>query len=214
MVWLEVADSGCGMSDEVLARCCEPFYSTKGAGKGTGLGLPMVQGLALQSGGGFAIRSQPGQGSTATLWLPTTDAETLCRDDPVDEVSRPTRPVRVLLVDDEAIVLHATAMQLRDLGYEVKAVLSAAEAEQVLEQGFAVEVLVTDQMMPERTGAEFAQALRRRMPALPVLIITGYANLTPRELCGVEVLRKPFRRAELAHSLARLLPLVYAQSEG
>lgn len=214
MVWLEVADSGCGMSDEVLARCCEPFYSTKGAGKGTGLGLPMVQGLALQSGGGFAIRSQPGQGSTATLWLPTTDAETLCRDDPVDEVSRPTRPVRVLLVDDEAIVLHATAMQLRDLGYEVKAVLSAAEAEQVLEQGFAVEVLVTDQMMPERTGAEFAQALRRRMPALPVLIITGYANLTPRELCGFEVLRKPFRRAELAQSLARLLPLVYAQSEG
>ncbi|MBC3421737.1 response regulator [Pseudomonas wayambapalatensis] len=213
MVRLEVADNGCGMSDEVLARCCEPFYSTKGTCKGTGLGLPMVQGLAMQSGGGFAIRSQPGQGTTATLWLPITDADTLCRDETADEVSRPTRPVRVLLVDDEAIVLQATAMQLRDLGYEVKAVMSAAEAEQVLEQGFAVEVLVTDQMMPERTGAEFAQGLRRRMPGLPVLIITGFANLTPSELCGFEVLRKPFRQAELAQSLARLLPLVCAQAE-
>ncbi|WP_295487627.1 ATP-binding protein [uncultured Pseudomonas sp.] len=208
VIWLEVADTGCGMSEDVLAHCFEPFYSTKGVGKGTGLGLPMVQGLSLQSGGDFAIRSQLGKGTVATLWLPVSADYRPSREDYAQEVPSAQGPVRVLLVDDEAIVRQVTAMQLRDLGYQVTEAASAAEARTLLEQGLALEVLVTDQVMPEQTGAELAKHLRMHLPELPVLIITGYANLTPRELCGFEVLRKPFRRSELARSLARLVPSV------
>ncbi|MBA1321795.1 ATP-binding protein [Pseudomonas plecoglossicida] len=206
-VWLQVRDSGCGMSQEVLGRCFEPFYSTKQVGKGTGLGLPMVQGLAAQSGGGFAIKSQPGQGTQATLWLPVSRGQV---SEPLAEGAEDIMaqgPLQVLLVDDEDIVRNATALQLRDLGYQVAEAASPARARQLLAEGLVMDVLVTDQIMADETGAEFAQQLRQQHPYLPVLIITGYANLTPRELNGFAVLRKPFRRAELAESLAQLLAL-------
>jgi signal transduction histidine kinase len=205
LIWLQVHDCGCGMDEEQLRRCIEPFYSTKGVGKGTGLGLPMVQGLALQSGGGFAIDSKPGQGTTATLWLPVSDVAAPCSDSEMPEAPQADRPYRVLLVDDEEIVRHATAAQLRDLGYDVTEAGNAAAALQLLEQGWLPDVLVTDHVMAEMTGVRFAQQMRERQADLPVLIITGYANLTPRELKGFEVLRKPYRQAELAQSVARLL---------
>ncbi|MDD1962977.1 response regulator [Pseudomonas sp. 39004] len=205
LAWLQVRDSGSGMSDEQLRRCIEPFYSTKGVGKGTGLGLPMVQGLAVQSGGGFAIRSQQGEGTVATLWLPISDVAAVGRDSDSAEAPLADRASRILLVDDEEIVRHATALQLRDLGYEVCEASSAAAALQRVEQGWQPDVLVTDHVMADMTGVRFAQQMRERQADLPVLIITGYANLTPRELKGFEVLRKPYRRAELAQSVARLL---------
>lgn len=102
---------------------------------------------------------------------------------------------------------NATALQLRDLGYRVTEAASPAQARRMLAEGLAMDVLVTDQIMVDETGARFAQQLRQQQPQLPVLIITGYANLTPRELNGFAVLRKPFRRAELAQSLAQLLAL-------
>ncbi|QCI13131.1 response regulator [Pseudomonas putida] len=205
LAWLQVSDNGCGMDEEQLRRCIEPFYSTKGVGKGTGLGLPMVQGLAVQSGGSFDIRSRPGQGTEATLWLPVSEVAAASPASVPVELPLAARPSRVLLVDDEAIVRHATALQLADLGYEVVQAASAGAALQLVEQGLRADVLVTDHIMADMTGIRFAQSLRERQPELPVLIITGYANLTPRELKGFEVLRKPFRGDELAHSLAHLL---------
>lgn len=205
LIWLQVSDTGCGMDEEQLRRCIEPFYSTKGVGKGTGLGLPMVQGLAAQSGGGFEIRSQKGLGTEATLWLPLSDVAAANLGQAPVELPRAARASRVLLVDDETIVRKATALQLADLGYEVVEASSAGAALQLVEQGVQADVLVTDHIMADMTGVRFAQRLRERQPELPVLIITGYANLTPRELKGFEVLRKPFRGDELAHSLANLL---------
>ncbi|MFJ4067634.1 ATP-binding protein [Pseudomonas sp. NPDC089996] len=205
LLWLQVRDNGCGMDEEQLRRCVEPFYSTKGVGKGTGLGLPMVQGLAVQSGGGFDICSSPGLGTAATLWLPLSEVAASCPHDEVSEVRQAERPSRVLLVDDEEIVRHATALQLRDLGYEVTEAPGPAEALHLVAQGWLPDVLVTDHVMAEMTGVRFAQQMREHQLDLPVLIITGYANLTPRELKGFEVLRKPYRQAELAQSVARLL---------
>ncbi|HAL67036.1 MAG TPA: hypothetical protein DCP84_05035 [Pseudomonas sp.] len=205
LVWIQVRDNGCGMDDEQLRRCIEPFFSTKEVGKGTGLGLPMVQGLAVQSGGGFEIQSTPGQGTQATLWLPASDALPTHRDAEACDGPVAERPSRVLLVDDEEIVRHATALQLRDLGYEVTEAPSAVAALRLVEKGWLPDVLVTDHVMPEMTGVRFAQQMRQHHSELPVLIITGYANLTPRQLSGFEVLRKPYRRAELAQSVARLL---------
>ncbi|MDF2490136.1 MAG: putative sensor/response regulator hybrid [Pseudomonas sp.] len=203
-VWLRVADTGIGMSEEVLGRCMEPFYSTKTVGKGTGLGLPMVQGLALQSQGDFSIHSTQGQGTEVTLWLPVSQAECANACEPSSDTPMARRATRVLLVDDEDIVRHATCLQLRTLGYDVTEVASAACARERIEQGLEVDVLVTDHVMPDMTGARLACLLRQQRPELPVLIITGYANLSPDELQDFEVLRKPFRRAELAQSVARL----------
>lgn len=204
-VWLQVGDTGIGMSEEVLGHCIEPFYSTKGVGRGTGLGLPMVQGLALQSGGGFGIRSRVGGGTEATLWLPVSDQQVVQAASDFKHVQVGSRPVRVLLVDDEVLVRQATLLQLRELGYEVVEASGAAEGLALLDKGWCPDLLLTDHVMAEMTGVRFAQQVRERLADLPVLIITGYANLTPRELHGFEVLRKPFRQDELAQSLAQLL---------
>lgn len=204
-IWLTVADTGCGMTDEVLKRCVEPFYSTKGVGRGTGLGLPMVQGLALQSGGGFAIRSQLDQGTEATLWLPASEHDLDDAGGEPSDVPRASRPTQVLLVDDEPLVRHATLSHLQALGYEVIETEGPAQALALLDQGLRPDVLLTDHVMGGMTGVRLAQQVRERFAELPVLIITGYANLTPRELHGFEVLRKPFRQGELAQSLVRLL---------
>lgn len=203
---LTISDSGCGMDEETVRRCTEPFYSTKGVGKGTGLGLSMVQGLLVQSGGGFAIDSMRGQGTRVSLWLPTTDAPVVSEKPERDEeVPRAARPTHILLVDDEALVRDTTALQLHDLGYEVTEVDSAAEALKLIEDGLRPDALVTDHIMENKTGAQLAQELRQRFPDLPVLIITGYANLTPTQISSFEVLAKPFRRRDLADRLAQLL---------
>ncbi|MDR2307888.1 MAG: response regulator [Paucimonas sp.] len=204
LLWLRVADSGCGMSDEVLEHCVEPFYSTKGVGTGAGLGLSMVQGLALQSGGGFVIGSRLGVGTEATLWLPEGDAGATLADAP-REVPRAQRATRVLLVDDEALVRQATVLQLHELGYDVFEADGPGQALALLDQGLAPDALLTDHVMAGMTGVRLAQRVRERLAGLPVLVITGYANLTPRELHGFEVLRKPFRQEELAQALGRLL---------
>lgn len=204
-VRLVVTDNGSGMSEETLSRCVEPFFSTKGVGKGTGLGLSMVQGLAAQSGGGFGIASHSGLGTRVNIWLPISADEAACPSDEIMEAPLAPRPAHVLLVDDEALVRQTTALQLRDLGYQVTEAPSAAAALRTLDSGLSPDVLITDHIMADKTGAQFAQELRQRLPDLPVLIITGYANLTPTQMRGFEVLAKPFRRAELAARLAQLV---------
>ena len=210
---LVLSDSGCGMDEETLRRCAEPFYSTKGVGKGTGLGLSMVQGLLVQSGGGFAIDSSPGHGTRVSLWLPTTDAPAACEKPERDEeVPHAARPTHILLVDDETLVRDTTCLQLLDLGYEVTEVDSAAAALKLIDEGLRPDALVTDHIMENKTGAQLAQELRQRMPDLPVLIITGYANLTPTQISSFEVLAKPFRRRDLADRLAQLLSTDHSAS--
>lgn len=204
-LWLSLGDNGCGMDDEQLRRCVEPFYSSKGIGKGTGLGLSMVQGLALQSGGGFAIRSTRGEGTEATLWLPVGSLESVVPEAADDDLVTPAPSHRVLLVDDEELVRQTTALQLRDLGYQVIEAESPARARALLDDGLAFDALVTDQIMAGETGASFAGSLRERWPQLPVLIITGYANLEPQSLGGFMVLGKPFRQVDLGRCLNRLL---------
>jgi CheY-like chemotaxis protein len=208
---LTISDNGSGMSAETLRRCVDPFFSTKGIGKGTGLGLSMVQGLAAQSGGGLGIESEVGLGTRVSMWLPITASQAASEgDEPADAPLAP-RPTRVLLVDDEEMVRQTTIMQLQDLGYQVTEAASAAAALRLIDQGLAPDVLVTDHIMPDKTGAQLARELRQRIPSLPVLIITGYSNHTPAPMRGFEILAKPFRRTELA---ARLVQLLNAASDG
>lgn len=199
---VSVADTGIGMDEPTLARAVEPFFSTKGVGKGTGLGLSMVHGLASQLGGALTINSKPGLGTNIELWLPQTEAAPeapVMMEEPEAARGRGT----ALLVDDEEIVRLSTAEMLSDLGYRVVEAASAEEALSVIESGERVNLIVTDHLMPGMTGTDLARAVRARRPDLLVLIISGYA-----EMDGVAPdlprLTKPFRRDELAVSLAAL----------
>ncbi|MDD0843803.1 PAS domain S-box protein [Pseudomonas sp. Gutcm_11s] len=204
-VCLIVDDNGHGMDEDTLQRCAEPFFSTKGVGKGTGLGLSMAQGLAAQSGGGLGITSEVGRGTQVSIWLPITEEHAQNEGAEPDDVPQAPRPALVLLVDDEEIVRRTTALQLQDLGYLVSEAASAAAALQMLDDGLVPDVLVTDHIMPEKSGIQLAHELRQRMPGLPILVTTGYSNLSPAQMHDFDMLAKPFRRAEIAARLLELL---------
>jgi PAS domain S-box-containing protein len=204
-VRLSVTDTGVGMDDATQARAIEPFFSTKGIGKGTGLGLSMVHGLVAQLGGRLMIDSAPGRGTTIVLWLPVSVVP-VAMDDP----SGPHKAVvtcrgTALLVDDEELVRMTTADMLMDLGFEVMEAGSAEEASRMIEAGAELDVVITDHLMPGMSGADLVRALRVSRPALPVLLVSGYAEAEgiPPETAR---LTKPFRNADLAASLVALMP--------
>jgi PAS domain S-box-containing protein len=199
---LSVADTGVGMDESTAARAIEPFFSTKGIGKGTGLGLSMVHGLAAQLGGKLSLQSAPGSGTSVELWLPISSGTAA---DPLPATfGEPVAAgrVRVLLVDDEELVRLSTAAMLADLGYEVVEASSGEEALRLLKET-TPDLLLTDHLMPGMSGVELAAAARAHIPSLPMLIISGYAEL---EGLAPELprLTKPFRNCELADSLAAL----------
>ncbi|HVF93401.1 MAG TPA: PAS domain-containing protein [Sphingomonas sp.] len=202
-VRLRVADTGNGMSDEVRTRAVEPFYSTKGIGKGTGLGLSMVHGLAAQLGGGLAIDSAPGEGTRVDLWLPASAQPAPRRPHPAEPATALRGRGVALLVDDEELVRTSTADMLAQLGYDVIEAPSAEDALTIIDGGRRIDLLVTDHLMAGISGAELARILRDRRPDLPILIVSGYAEVAEMAP-DVPRLAKPFRQADLAASVAAL----------
>jgi signal transduction histidine kinase len=201
-VRLSVIDTGTGMDAATLKRAVEPFFSTKELGRGTGLGLSMVHGLAAQLGGGFMLSSEPGEGTRVDLYLPAADRAALSRPPrSVDHADSQISPLAILLVDDEDLVRTATAEMLRDLGHDVVEAAGGAQALTRLGTGH-FDVVLTDYMMPQMDGGELAQRIRQRHPSMPILIITGYSggdlNL------AVPHMAKPFRQHELAARLRSL----------
>ena len=203
-VRLSVIDAGSGMDSETLARAVEPFYSTKEVGRGTGLGLSMVHGLAAQLGGALELTSAPGEGTRVDLYLPVADdiapAE---RRPPTDAVPAIGRRLRVLLIDDEELVRTATAEMIRELGHSVVEASGAAEALAQLDRGLGVDVVVTDYKMPGIDGGELARRIAQTHPDTPVLLITGYAG-PAHDMMDLPRLAKPFGQAEIATALAGL----------
>jgi CheY-like chemotaxis protein len=193
------------MDATTLAHAVEPFFSTKGLGRGTGLGLSMVHGLAAQLGGALHLKSAPGQGTTAEIWLPATDQK-------VDEVAVHSthligapRSATILLVDDEDVVRLATADMLEDIGYNVVQADSGAAALQLLRQGCEVDLLVTDYLMPGMNGVELIRHARTLNADLLALIISGYSTIAEGPGADIPRLSKPFRQADLAKRIADLL---------
>lgn len=202
-VRLAVTDTGAGMDETTIARAVEPFFSTKGVGRGTGLGLSMVHGLASQLGGGLTIESELGRGTTISLWLPISTEPVATEGTRPPHAFGQSAKGEVLLVDDEELVRMSTAGMLEDLGYKVVEARSGEEAIGFLEQGTQPDLLITDHLMPGMTGAELARRARSIHSNLRVLLVSGYA-----EVDGVAPdlprLAKPFRSAELAASLNAL----------
>jgi len=201
---LSVIDAGFGMDAETLARAIEPFYSTKEFGRGTGLGLSMVHGLAAQLGGGFALTSEPREGTRVDLYLPVASETALAQRRPTREALKSLgRRVSVLLIDDEPLVRTATAEMIRDLGHHVEEAGGGAEGLARLEGGLSVDAVITDYMMPGMDGGELSRRIARTRPDLPVLLITGYTGPTD-DVLHVPRLAKPFGQAEIAEALGDL----------
>jgi PAS domain S-box-containing protein len=210
-VRLSVTDEGEGMDEKVLAQATEPFFTTKGIGKGTGLGLSMVQGLAQQSGGKFALNSGKGTGTTAEIWLRVSDekaGDPQVEADPVEPGSTPdsAKPLTVLAVDDDTLVLENTASMLAELGHEVLQAQSGAEALHMLDER-EVDLIITDYAMPGMTGEELTQHILARQPELPVLMVSGYASLPEGAGTSMPKLGKPFKERELARAISAVLAL-------
>ena len=202
---LTLADSGEGMDAPTLARATEPFFTTKGVGRGSGLGLSMVQGLAQQSGGGLALESHPGMGTTAVIWLPRAPRDTApAPPPPPPPPSRAASPRRVLVVDDDPLVAAGTAMMLEDLGHHALVAHSGREALAMLAEPDGADIVLTDHAMPGMTGLELAETLRREHPGLPVVVATGYADTATA--AWLPRLAKPYRQEELEAMLRRVAP--------
>ena len=207
-VMIAVADTGKGMDPEQLTRAVEPFYTTKGTGRGTGLGLSMVYGLVRQSGGHFHIDSAPGEGTTVRLYIPRTHA-------PLTLPARRMQPPLgadelVLVVEDDRAVRAVAVSSLRDLGYRTLEAENADAAFELLRAGAHPDVLFTDVVMPgSLTAAELARVARSLQPSIAVLFTTGYADnqrlSAEMPEPGARLLAKPWTRSVLADAIREAL---------
>jgi len=190
-VAITLQDEGEGMSEEVLARALDPFFTTKGVGRGSGLGLPQAYGFARQSGGALLLRSRVGEGTTATLLLPRAQAE--------PQAAAPMAPSGglqgagcVLLVEDDPLVRDTVRSGLEVSGFEVHAAGDADEALRLLAGAHRIDVVLTDVVMPgSMNGVDLARLLAREHPRLRVVIATGYSDRSI-DVPGVRTLAKPY----------------------
>lgn len=209
---VSVSDTGVGMSPEMVRRAVEPFYSTKPMGKGSGLGLSTALGFAQQSGGDLRISSEPGRGTTVSLYLPEA------APDASDDRHRGGAPrhtpgdsATVLVVDDERRMRRLARRTLSELGYQVIEAESAAAAARLLENDVSVDLLFTDVVMPgEIDGRTLGQWARQKRPGLQVLLTSGFPRIAQDDSDTGDdagpLLRKPYSKEELREAIQALLP--------
>ncbi|MDY6973636.1 MAG: PAS domain-containing protein, partial [Thermodesulfobacteriota bacterium] len=206
---LTVTDTGCGMDHEIMEKIYDPYFTTKGIGEGTGLGLAVVHGIVKECGGAISVESARGMGSTFTVFMPEagesgleTEAEALS---PV-----PMGKGRILLVDDEAALVDIWTSSLEGLGYQVVGKTSGLEALRAFHsQPYLFDLVVTDLTMPNVTGMELAKEVMATRPDLPVILCTGFSESIKEkeaEEAGIrELLLKPVTRGALAQAIRRSL---------
>ncbi len=207
-VVLTVSDRGEGMDAATLARAMEPFFTTKGVGRGTGLGLSMVHGMAEQLGGRLRIHSQKGMGTSVEIWLPIAGGETM---DPVivaetaPPASLEVESIVVVVVDDDKLVLTNTVAMLEDFGHTVIEATSGIAALDAIRRAPRVDLVITDQAMPQMTGMQLAAAIKIEWPKLPVILMSGYAELPATAPFEVPKLAKPFSLDDLEEAVAKTI---------
>ena len=209
---LSVADTGQGMDAATLAKAVEPYFTTKPVGAGSGLGLAQVQAFARHSGGALRLRSQPGQGTEVTMLLPVAaqpaDAVPAALPGPEGASGAaaapeavPTRPLRVLMVEDDALAASVVVPALQAAGHQVQLCDNADQAQALLQGEAPFDVLFTDVVMPGRlNGLDLAHWVREHRPQLPTVLATGFTQQAPD--AGLVVLRKPYAIDHLLATLA------------
>jgi CheY-like chemotaxis protein len=209
-VMLSVSDSGSGMTPQTQARIFEPFFTTKERGKGTGLGLSTVYGIVKQSGGNIWVYSEPGLGTTFKIYLPRVDAVPVVASPPERRAARHQGSEVILVVEDDAAVRTVVSRILRTGGY---AVLEASNGTQALNicanPDIGVDLIITDIVMPEMGGREFARLLGDLRPAARMLFMSGYTEfgVTQNTLLapGAAFIEKPFTMEALARKVRDVL---------
>ena len=208
-VVLSVRDTGRGIPEQLQSRIFEPFFTTKPAGKGTGLGLATCYGIVKQAGGRIELRSAPGEGSTFRVLLPALRDSAPLRTTPEQLAAPPRGTETILLAEDEPQLRAATERMLSGLGYRVIAAADGAEALALARaHDGSIALLVTDVMMPGLRGPELAGQLRKEMPSVRTLFISGYADAAALELArqdGAGYLGKPFTLERLAAAVREQL---------
>jgi len=202
---LDVTDTGPGIPESLLPRVFEPFFTTRGAEGGTGLGLATVHGIVRQSGGALHLDSRPGR-TRFRIHLPRHDGEPEPAR-PAPAATAPAGPRHVLLVDDEAPLRRLAAVALERAGLKVTQAEDGDEALEMLEHGLLPHALVSDIAMPGLDGLALARAARSRRPDLPILLVSGYAEAalgTDMAADGIAFLPKPYRPAQLVEAVAAL----------
>lgn len=213
---ITVVDTGTGMDAATLTQVFQPFFTTKPPGQGTGLGLAMVQGFVGQSGGGVAIDSTPGEGTAVSIWLPVAVPGERPLHAPPDvrvgnTVTAKPGVTRILVVDDDALVLETLKAQLEAEGFEVAAARSGAQALALLDKGLYVHAIVADLSMPGMDGMALIQEAQARRPGLPAVLLAGYAGdgvsleLARRANGPFSLIRKPIQGSEAADWISALL---------
>jgi nitrogen-specific signal transduction histidine kinase/CheY-like chemotaxis protein len=207
-VLLSIADTGTGMAPELAARIFDPFFTTKPIGSGTGLGLSICHGVVKQARGFIDVETELGRGTTFKMYLPRS------ADEPTQSVPPPPMPLTggkgvILLSEDQDAVRSLVERALTGYGYQVVSASSGRHALELQKQTPHVDLLLTDMVMPEMGGVELANALRQRLPGLPVLYMTGYVDESSAALLAPEeeenVLVKPFTPMQLLQRIQQLL---------
>jgi CheY-like chemotaxis protein len=192
-VALSMSDTGAGIPVDLMAKVFEPFFTTKEVGKGTGLGLSQVYGFARQGGGDVHIVSEPGRGTTVTLYLPRTHADVVefSADRPKDSDLR--GDATILVVEDNVAVGEVSVMLLEQLGYTVKQAERPTEALEMLERDNTIDLVFSDIVMPgDMDGLMLARTIRNRHPSLPIVLATGYSSASERVGTEFPIIRKPY----------------------
>jgi CheY-like chemotaxis protein len=207
-VKLTVRDTGKGMTDETRRRIFEPFFTTKPTGQGTGMGLAVVYGIVKSHEGVITVQSEPGKGSEFTIFLP--HAREPAEEETKEAGATPGGRERILLVDDEPLILDMTVRVLEDLGYEVVAAQNGVEALQLFrDDPHRFNLVITDQIMPDVTGITLANRMLEIRGDLPIILFTGYSEVTPAEktkAAGIrEFVMKPLLKREMAETIRRVL---------
>ncbi len=209
---LTVRDTGCGMSEEVREQIFEPFFTTKEVGKGTGMGLPFAHGILKSLGGTISVESEPGKGSKFTVHIPLFEEKS-------GEQSRQSRRDvskegmgRILLVDDEGMILSSLQRVLQHLGYHVSAVKNGMEALDLFRKHpEEFQLVITDLTMPKMTGVELARSLLNIRPDIPIILSTGFSdviNENETKSLGIkELLHKPSSTGELKAVVRRAIEM-------
>lgn len=204
-VVLTVMDTGVGMTPDVVKRAPEPFFSTKPAGHGSGLGLASVSGFVHTSGGFLVIDSEAGHGTSVALYLPR-DIERAPSSEPLSDELASGGGRRILVVDDDDLVRETTASSVEALGYDVATAGDGAEAIAQLQANPGIELVLTDVVMPGIDGRQLAAWIGTHRPDVRVVLCSGY-NIWPRDGAGElqPYLAKPYSRRQLSEMLTTLL---------
>jgi PAS domain S-box-containing protein len=215
-ITLTVKDTGSGMTPEVIKRIFEPFYTTKGPGEGTGMGLAVVYGIVKSHSGAVIAESTPGQGSCFTVFLPQIPAKASKED--IQDTEVPHGKERILFVDDEPSVTEASSHMLTTLGYKVTVAFSGFEAWELFRAGpDQFDLVITDQTMPDITGIALAEKMLKTRKDLPVVLCTGYSEAvsaeTAKEAGIKDFLMKPLTKREMAQAIRRVLDQTGSSAE-